>query len=627
MDHEPTICKALAKINQNKELSRKFSEAKSLKDIINIILKLDSTLTENDVIKYIMKNITSTCKPNEKRPTVVKKKCKKIISGVVAGLLSITMINQVFAPVHTSLNNIFSPSVSAKKKQIILSHPWECPEIINFLNTSLFIDPSDGKTKQRSESNPLFKLGEEQIDPLNLDNVARVSKQEAIDLYISGILKANFPKIAPTDRLLKLAEISKENDFKKNLSWFGYAHPLVIRNNHPNPTTLYDEFMSELGHKLKALKEEKMAHVFEGLRIFGVAAGVPTLGLLLFPFIKNTLKDIGSGIKTGATYLHSKLIYNRKKIEQDPEKMYTMLSEAFKDQLIGQERAGSEIARAITGWLSQKKVDPKKVGSCLITLLGNTGIGKTHICKLISQLIFGEEMQSWQFIVSSSVKLPTGNDSLIPADQLLNINSELIRQLKLNNNVAIVLDEIDKIAKNDPQNTVLERLRDARDSGKLMVRNGVNYESIDVSNTIFLLTSNELPKCWGLPDRGPKPNLTARTDVTRDVSLVNRFTVIELNDIDTDSFSQILTGEFEKFKANKKATDNLTITIGEDIIKKTSNLCVEKNKGIRGAIDYVQKLQGSYVEFIANCKNQGNPIPTNINVILNEDENYELSGN
>jgi ATP-dependent Clp protease ATP-binding subunit ClpA len=246
-------------------------------------------------------------------------------------------------------------------------------------------------------------------------------------------------------------------------------------------------------------------------------------------------------------------------------------------------------------------------------------------------------MQPWQFITATSVKAPPApsnapqvnisfnsftmqrqnndptakSEELSPADQLFNENSEIVRQLRKNNKVIIVIDEIDKIHKNDPNDTILERLRDAKDTGKLRVRSSKSgHIDVDVSRTVFICVSNELRECWGLPKQELTPaEATARTTVERDKSLVNRFDVVEFQNFKKDDYVVILTPLMKQIKQSYMQTYNMDIEFQENFAVSVGQAAENRNKGVRGLNDFLIELRGKLVDCRSKNKISQNNSP------------------
>ncbi len=301
----------------------------------------------------------------------------------------------------------------------------------------------------------------------------------------------------------------------------------------------------------------------------------------------------------------NRYIYNRFQLNQNPVELKRIIDKCLKEKILCQNEAIDRISDIISGmadkWNESDKTKIPCTSACTMTFMGDSGVGKTYAARALSKALYHKDMQPWQFITSTSVtssNVTTNNSSnLSPADQIFNEKSELIRQLKLNNKVIVVLDEIDKMHKIDTDDTILERLRDARDTGKLLVRSGVDYDYVDVSRTVFICITNEARECWGLPkeDLGEVKS-ASRTHIQRDKSLVNRFDVVEFKYFTVEDYMSMLAPMVNSLKEYVKSY-NLDLDADENLVRKISEAAEARNKGARGLNDYLVHLRGKLVGY------------------------------
>ena len=163
----------------------------------------------------------------------------------------------------------------------------------------------------------------------------------------------------------------------------------------------------------------------------------------------------------------------------------------------------------------------------------------------------------------------------------------------------IFIKGIDKIHKFDPKDTILERLRDARDTGILRVKKSDgSAENIDVSKTMFLLTSCEQPYCWGVGNKESSEKCDDRTEIERDMSLVKRFFVVELDKFSREDFGTFLKIGLEKIKASYMILHNINISFGDDLLNKILDSC--ENMTLKKIEMKLMQLRDSLLSFRVN---------------------------
>lgn len=350
---------------------------------------------------------------------------------------------------------------------------------------------------------------------------------------------------------------------------------------------------------------------FKLIQTLGKSSGKALTSILLMGLamssntVRTFLKDGINIANYEFNKICNKYIYNHFKLNQDPVKLKRIIDECLQEKVLCQDNAIHRISNIISGmadnWRESDCTGTPCTSACTMTFMGDSGVGKTYAARALSKALYHKDMQPWQFITSTSVtssNVSTSNSSnLSPADQIFNEKSELIRQLRLNNKVIVVLDEIDKMHKIDTDDTILERLRDARDTGKLLVRSGVNYDYVDVSRTVFICITNEARECWGLPKEDLSEIKSAsRTHILRDKSLVNRFDIVEFKYFTVEDYMSMLTPMVESLKEYVKSY-NLNLDADEDLIRKISEAAETKNKGARGLNDYLVLLRGQLVAY------------------------------
>jgi ATP-dependent Clp protease ATP-binding subunit ClpC len=167
--------------------------------------------------------------------------------------------------------------------------------------------------------------------------------------------------------------------------------------------------------------------------------------------------------------------------QKESERLLRMEAELHK-RIIGQDEAISAIAHAVRRSRAGIKNPKRPIGSFIF--LGPTGVGKTHLGRVLAEFMFGDENALIQldmseymekFNVSRLVGAPPGYVGYEEGGQL----TEKVRRRPYS---VVLLDEIEK-AHPDVFNILLQVLED----GRLTDSFG---RKVDFRNTILIMTSN-----------------------------------------------------------------------------------------------------------------------------------------
>jgi ATP-dependent Clp protease ATP-binding subunit ClpA len=149
----------------------------------------------------------------------------------------------------------------------------------------------------------------------------------------------------------------------------------------------------------------------------------------------------------------------------------------------GQKEAITKIVDLISSWQQTKCEDKinktKTTGALLLYFIGSSGCGKTMTSEIITKTILNGKPPINISVNSINTK------SKDPVDIQV-LNGGLWNQLKRNPRTVFIVDEYDKMHKKD--HSLDSRLWNLADNGQLKFRN----ESIDCSETIFIIISNEV---------------------------------------------------------------------------------------------------------------------------------------
>ena len=189
-----------------------------------------------------------------------------------------------------------------------------------------------------------------------------------------------------------------------------------------------------------------------------------------------------------------------KKLENEESQRLLHLADTLKKRIIGQDDAVDAVARAIRRSRIGLK-DPKRPSGSFI-FLGPTGVGKTELCKALSEILFGDagamiRIDMSEYMEKHSVsKLIGSPPGYVGYDE----GGQLTEKIRRHPYSVVLFDEIEK-AHPDIFNLLLQILED----GQLTDAQG---RKVDFKNTILIMTSNigaknitEKPKSLGFTER------------------------------------------------------------------------------------------------------------------------------
>lgn len=229
------------------------------------------------------------------------------------------------------------------------------------------------------------------------------------------------------------------------------------------------------------------------------------------------------------------------KIAQEENSKLLGMKEALQSKLVGQDKAVEAVVKAIQRNRIGLKDPNKPIGSFLF--VGPTGVGKTHLAKLLAESMFDSadalvrvDMSEFmeKFSVSRLVGAPPGYVGYDEGGQL----TEKVRRKPY---CVLLLDEIEK-AHPDVFNILLQVMDEGRLTDSLGRR-------VDFKNTIIIMTSNvgsrqlkEFGKGigFGLPDQNAM-NEYSKGVINKAIS--KTFSPEFLNRIDDIIFFESLTRE------------------------------------------------------------------------------------
>ena len=171
-----------------------------------------------------------------------------------------------------------------------------------------------------------------------------------------------------------------------------------------------------------------------------------------------------------------------KKLEDGEGERLRRLDELLKERIVGQDAAVEAVARAIRRGRTGLKDPRRPIGSFLF--LGPTGVGKTELCRALSEVMFGDasamiRLDMSEYMEKHSVSRMIGSP---PGYVGYGEGGQLTEKVRRQPYSVVLFDEIEK-AHPDVFNLLLQILEDGRltDSGGRVV---------DFRNTVIIMTSN-----------------------------------------------------------------------------------------------------------------------------------------
>jgi len=167
--------------------------------------------------------------------------------------------------------------------------------------------------------------------------------------------------------------------------------------------------------------------------------------------------------------------------EGESEKVLKM-EEILKEKIIGQDDALSTICRAIRRSRADIKDPNRPIGAFLF--LGPTGVGKTHMARLLASHMFGGEdaliqVDMSEYMEKFAISRMTGSP---PGYVGYDEGGQLTEQVRRRPYCVVLFDEVEK-AHPDVMNILLQILEEGRLTDSV-------GRKIDFRNTIIIMTSN-----------------------------------------------------------------------------------------------------------------------------------------
>lgn len=293
-----------------------------------------------------------------------------------------------------------------------------------------------------------------------------------------------------------------------------------------------------------------------------------------------------------------------------PKARLARLKKVLREQVIGQEAVNAKVLKLLTRSLSPVS-DPKRpIGSLL--LLGPTGVGKTHLAKVLAESFFGDEqalirLDMSEFMerhsVAQIIGAPAGYVGYGEGGKL----TEAVRRRPYS---IVLFDEIEK-AHPDVANILLQIL----DEGHLTDAEG---RRVSFKNTLILITSNIGTASFtqnasiGFGETGLSKTREAQFEITKQAvlrelketlrpELISRLDqVLVFNPLGEKELEQITLLELAKVQTRLKEKGielKFQATVPKIIVKEN----IENGEGARLIRKYVaEHIEGALAEKMIN---------------------------
>ncbi len=170
------------------------------------------------------------------------------------------------------------------------------------------------------------------------------------------------------------------------------------------------------------------------------------------------------------------------RIAQDERLRLCNIEQLLKSRVIGQDKAIEQVARAVRRGRAGLK-EPHRP-SCSFMFLGQTGVGKTELCKALAECVYGDESKMIRFDMSEFMEKHSVSKLIGSPPGYVGYGEEgqLIKQVRRRPYSVVLFDEVEK-AHPDVLNLLLQILEDGRLTGS-------DGKTADFCNTIVIMTGN-----------------------------------------------------------------------------------------------------------------------------------------
>ncbi len=283
------------------------------------------------------------------------------------------------------------------------------------------------------------------------------------------------------------------------------------------------------------------------------------------------------------------------KIKTSDKLLLKNINNTLKNIIIGQDEAIDIVSNAIKRNKVGLSNNNKPIFSCMF--IGNTGVGKTFLAKMLAKEIYGDEKFLVRFDMSEYSDKTSVNKLIGASAGYVGYNDGglLTEAVKNNKYCILLIDEIEK-ANDEIYNLFLQVL----DEGFLTDNTG---QKVDFKNTMIILTSN-----IGSKKTLQASNIDKKSIFEKELKekfppeFINRLDeIVYFNSLNKENLKDIIKLELKKLNIRLKNI-NMSLSFNDDVVNKLLKLVeIDKDYGARPILRIIQKeIENKITDLIIN---------------------------
>ncbi len=267
------------------------------------------------------------------------------------------------------------------------------------------------------------------------------------------------------------------------------------------------------------------------------------------------------------------------RISDDERTRLSGIEDALRKRVVGQDKAIEQVAKAVRRGRAGLR-EPSRP-SCSFMFLGQTGVGKTELCKALAESVYGDESKLIRFDMSEFMEKHSVSKLIGSPPGYVGYGEEgqLIKQVRRRPYSVVLFDEVEKA---HPE--VLDLLLQILEEGRLT---GSDGKTADFRNTIIIMTGNVGAEQFTAAKVGFGKAETPKSDVMK--ALKKRFRPEFLNRIDsTIVFEQLGEPEIQRIcvimldsLAKRAAAKGIGISFSDGAVERLCSADRDSTMGAR----------------------------------------------